>query len=84
MKYKSLVARFYTLVGTLPVVIISLIATAVLVLIQARIDEVISPSGSGILYLQIAFSKVNFEAVLAGWGKRGIDFYLSTLWIDYL
>jgi len=67
------------------VVIFSLAVTAVLILIINRIDSRLSGSGGlEILFLQIAFTSKDFDTVLASWGTGGIDYYVQTIWIDYL
>ncbi len=75
---------FYTLASR-KTVFFSLAATAILGLILARIDTAMAgEGGSGVVYLQFAFTRSNFEMVLASWGKKGIDLFLKTLWIDFL
>jgi hypothetical protein len=73
------------LLASRKIIIISLAATALLGLILARIDTAMAGEGGpGVVYLQLAFTRANFEMVLASWGKKGIELFLDTLWIDFL
>jgi hypothetical protein len=42
------------------------------------------PSGMGVSYLQLSFSKESFLRVISLWGEFGVDLFLKTIWIDYI
>ncbi len=66
-------------------VFFSLVVTTILTLIINRIDSVLSgESGVGMVYLQLAFTRHNFEGVLASWGINGIRYYIEHLWVLFL
>jgi len=79
------VNRIYLFLSEGRVVLFSLFITAVLSIILIKVDSVISgPEGMGVVYLQFAFIREYFEGVLLSWGKSGVDFYLNTIWIDFI
>ncbi len=81
---KSTLFKLYDFLASRNIIIISLVATSLLIILQYRIDQQISGDGPGSMYLQLAFSRNNFESILASWGSAGISRYIQTLWIDFL
>jgi len=78
-----LLNRLYLFLADRPIVVVTLAATALLLVLHLRIEQQITGESLGTIYLQLSFTKSNFEAVLASWKSAGIARYLETLWIDY-
>lgn len=75
--------RLYHALGSRNITPLFLAATALLIFIQYRIDQKISGDSPGAIYLHLAFTRFNFESILASWGNGGIKLYTETLWIDF-
>jgi hypothetical protein len=59
--------------------------TLILALVLTKIDNMISgPSGMGISYLQLSFSKQSFLRVISLWGDYGVSLFLKTVWLDFI
>ena len=66
-------------------VLISLALTAVLAILLSRVDTLMAgPDGMGVVYLQLSFSRVNFESVIASWGPGGMYIFLQSIWLDFI
>lgn len=83
MTESHLLNKLYLFLAERPIVIVTLAATALLLVLHLRIEQQISGESLGTIYLQLSFTKSNFEAVLASWNSAGIARYLETLWIDF-
>ena len=67
------------------ILILSFVGTVILTLILNRIEyKFAGSSGAGNFALQFAFTKTNFEMVLAAWGTAGIELFIKSMWIDLL
>ena len=77
--------KLYLLFTEKKVVLFTLVVTSLLILITSRIEtKIAGSSGMGLIYMQISFTRQNFEAVVASWGRGGVELYLKTIWIDFL
>ncbi len=67
------------------VLIFSVVSSLVLTLILIKIDNMAAgPSGMGVSYLQLSFTKENFLRIISLWGDYGVELFLTTIWIDYI
>jgi len=84
MKNKS-GGGLYDLLTSKFVLLFSLCAVVVFTLLLSRIDaKIAGKDGPGVVYLQLAFFRENFEAVISAWGPEGVSFFLKTIWIDFI
>jgi len=66
-------------------VLLATLGMVAITLIYNKIDATIAgQSGQGIIYLELAFIKKDFIAILLNWGNAGIELFLKTLWLDFL
>ncbi len=66
------------------VLFFSIASSLVLTLILVKIDNMTAgPSGMGVSYLQLSFTKESFLRIISLWGDYGVDLFLKTIWIDY-
>ena len=80
-----IINKFYNIITNKKVLIVSFIATTILTLILNRIESLFAgENGAGNLMLQLAFSKENFEIIIASWGLVGVNLFLKSMWIDFL
>ena len=67
------------------VLIFSVASSLVLTLILIKIDNMTAgPSGMGVSYLQLSFTKESFLRIISLWGDYGVELFLKTIWIDYI
>lgn len=76
--------RAYLFLSQKTVTIISLFASAVMMILTWKIETVIDPSGEGAVGLQLAFTTEQARALLSSWREGGADIFLRTVWLNYL
>ena len=72
--------------ASVPVVLVSGVATLVLTCVMAAISRegLAVIEGADVVRLQLAFSSEAFADVLQKWGPGGIERFRAMLWVDYL
>jgi len=82
---KSKLVKFKQFITKKSVLIVAAVLTVLLTLVLTRIEQEISgPSGAGIVYLELAFSREIFMRIISLWGEYGANLFIKTIWIDYI
>lgn len=77
--------KIYMAAGRKNVCFAALFITAVLTLAVWKIDTALAGTGGrGSLYLQLSYTKSNFEAILSTWRGGGVDIMMNMMWLYFL